>query len=68
MAYLRKLARRRGLGLNLPPVSELPAALLEDTLLDAETRRLPRQAVLDQALGPCGLELPARWRRLAGGA
>lgn len=63
---LWKLARRRGLELDLPPVSELPAALLEDKPLDAGTWKLPGQAVLDEALGPRGMDLLERWRRLAG--
>lgn len=47
---LWKLARRRGMALDLPPVSELPAALLEDRPLDGETWKLPGQAVLQRCL------------------
>ncbi len=65
---LWKLARRRGLELDLPTVSEMPAALLEDKPLDAGKWKLPGQAVLDEALGPQGMALLERWRRLAGGA
>ena len=63
---LWKLARRRGMELDLPPVSELPAALLEDRPIDDERWKLPGQAVLDEALGPNGMELLSRWKQLAG--
>jgi len=62
---LWKLARRRGVALDLPPVSEMPAALLEDKLLDAEKWKLPGQAILDEALGPQGMELLAKWTLLS---
>ncbi len=62
---LWKLARRRGTELDLPPVSEMPAALLEDKPLDAETWKLPGQAVLDKALGSQGMELLAKWTQLS---
>lgn len=62
---LWKLARRRGIELDLPAVSELPAALLEDKPLDAEKWKLPGQAVLDEALGSHGMELLERWTQLA---
>lgn len=51
--------------LNLPPVSEMPTALLEDVTLDGEKWRLPGQDVLDEALGTQGMELLNRWKRLA---
>ena len=62
---LWKLARRRGMDLNLPLVSEMPAALLEDVPLDGEKWKLPGQAVLDEALGAQGMELLNRWKQLA---
>lgn len=62
---LWKLARRRGIEPDLPTVSELPIALLEDKPLDAEKWKLPGQAVLDEALGPHGMELLERWTQLA---
>ncbi len=62
---LWKLARRRGMELNLPTVSEMPVALLEDKPLDAEKWKLPGQAVLDKALGPQGMELLAKWKLLS---
>ncbi len=40
------------------------AALLEDKILDAEKWKLPRQAVLDEALSPEGMKLLARWTQL----
>ena len=62
---LWKLARRRGMELNLPSVSEMPAALLVDKPLDAEIWKLPGQAALDAALGPQGMELLAKWTQLS---
>lgn len=61
---LWKLARRRGMDLNLPLVSEMPAALLADVPLDGEKWKLPGQAVLDEALGAQGMELLNRWKQL----
>jgi len=61
---LWKLALRRGMKLDLPPVSELPAALLEDKILDAEKWKLPGQAVLDEALSPEGMKLLVKWTQL----
>ena len=62
---LWKLARRRGMELDLPPVSEMPAALLEDKPLDAEKWKLPGQAVLDAALGVQGMDLLAKWTQFS---
>lgn len=64
---LWKLARRRGMELDLPLVSEMPVALLEDKPLDAGRWRLPGQAVLDEALGVHGLELLAKWTEISRG-
>lgn len=61
---LWKLARRRGIELNLPSVSEMPVALMEDKPLDVKKWKLPGQAVLDEALGPQGMELLAKWTQL----
>lgn len=62
---LLKLARRRGMELDLPRVVEIPDGIWEDVPLDGEKWKLPGQAVLDRALGPDGDKLLAQWKKLA---
>lgn len=58
---LLKLAKSRGLELNLP-VSEIPAGLLDDAGFDAGRWKLPGQERLDEALGVDGEHLLDRWQ------
>lgn len=62
---LLKLARRRGMELNLPRVVEIPDGIWEDVPLDGEKWKLPGQNLLDRALGPDGDKLLAQWKKLA---
>ena len=62
---LLKLARRRGMELDLPRVVEIPDGIWEDVPLDGERWKLPGQTVLDRALGPGGDKLLAEWKKLA---
>lgn len=62
---LLKLARRRGMELDLPQVVEIPDGIWEDIPLDGERWKLPGQAVLDRALGPDGDKLLSEWKKLA---
>ena len=62
---LLKLARRRGMELDLPRVVEIPDGIWEDVPLDGEKWKLPGQNLLDRALGPDGDKLLAEWKKLA---
>ena len=51
---LLKLARLRGVAVEVPQVVELPPALLDDAPADPDARPLAGQALLREALGPQG--------------
>ena len=51
---LLKLARLRGVAVEVPQAVELPPALLDDAPADPDARPLAGQALLREALGPQG--------------
>lgn len=61
---LLKLARERGVAVEVPHVVELPPALLEDTPADWARWPLAGQALLDEALGPRGDRLLAQLKQM----